>query len=175
MNLLLSLVTILGITWIILHVFGKKTTILFSLAMSAFILCSSQFMYFFAWGAVRNIEYTLSILIALFIFKIVVEGLTKKKFLNIAIWLLFVLCVASDSLFLVILTAPAILTLGLLLILRRAALNSVIAGASYIVSATLSGLIVQKAIDNLGIAGTFFANKADRYFVFLMLPKLKQP
>lgn len=155
-NIMLSLVTVLGIAWIILYVFDKKTTVLFSLAMSVIILSSSQFMYFFAWGAVRNIEYMLSILIALFVYKMITEGLVKNKFFSASVWILYVLCVASDSLFLVILTAPIIVTLGILLLLRRVTLYSALICAAYVTSATLAGIVVQKAIDNIGVVGTFF-------------------
>ena len=155
-NLLLSLATVLIIFWVTLRVFGKKTAVLFSLAMSVIILSSSQFMYFFAWSAVRNIEYALSILLALFVYKIATEGLTTRKTFSALMWVLFILCVASDSLFLVILTAPVIATLGILSLLQKAPLRNVFIAAAYVISATLSGLLIQKTIDNIGVVGTFF-------------------
>lgn len=69
---------------------------------------------------------------------------------------MFAICVASDSLYIVILSVP-LLCVALLLFLSGKYLNQrVRAGALYVISATLTGLAVQRILDNLNVVSTYF-------------------
>lgn len=150
LNVVMVTATMLGWSWLVYKLVPRKSVIVaLNVLLAGILLGSTQLAHDLTMATIRNIEYPLVLLYIMELRKVLLQGISKKRWWIIAV--IPALLISSDYFFLFTVVPAAVLSIAWLLYRNRISQRDAASIGVNVAIGALGGVILPKALQMLDV------------------------